>query len=155
MSFRLRSVILAVGLTAVVACEGPNIRSQADKPVMGRSPQAEAPKEEPKPKKPPRPIVRIIAHPQNAMVLYITDMSSSEERTFFGLPKPPSEAPVNKLMTMNLATGEWREINIVGEIEKRLALPERPVLTFDVGSVSRRLIGNAHHLALAALVGGR
>jgi hypothetical protein len=70
------------------------------------------------------------------MVLYVTDLSSSEEKSFFGLPRPPSEGPVNKLMTVNLATGEWREINFLSEIQKRFALPEPPVLTFDIGSVA-------------------
>jgi hypothetical protein len=87
-------------------------------------------------KKPERPGVRIIAHPQNPMVLYITDLASSEERTLFGLPLPPQEGPASKLLVVNLTTGQWREIDVRGEVEKRFAFRERPLLTFEVGGVS-------------------
>jgi hypothetical protein len=71
------------------------------------------------------------------MVLYITDLASSEHRTLFGLPVPPDDAPAGKLLICNVATGQWHDVNVGAGLAKRFAFAERPLLTFDVGATPR------------------
>jgi len=87
----------------------------------------------PRASEPERPLVRIIAHPQNPMILYITDVPSREQGSFLGLPLPPRESIRGKLFVVNVSTGQWRELNLGSEAAKKFQIAERFLLTFDVG----------------------
>jgi hypothetical protein len=110
--------ILLGGLAVLVsACSNPSdATKKPSPPAVGSPPEAKPPSS---PTRPPQPTVRVVVHPQNPFVLYVTNLPSSSERSLFGLPVP-TEAPADgKFFVVDLQTGEWREVPLKHEVGRR------------------------------------
>lgn len=113
--------------TAQQASQSPQEEAEA---FLRKTRQPTAPKEE-------LSLIRVIAHPSNPMVLYVT-----------GLPEPPGaglvgrvlwtpgKPAVAKVFVVDVKSGTWQEVNLAQHIEKQFGMKDL-ALSFEVGNPSR------------------
>jgi hypothetical protein len=137
-------VVVILSLLAIAACNDSRQSVQrADPPYKKTMPGSDADDARMRAAQPAaaspseKPQVRVIAHPQNPMVLYVTDLPSEEQRVFFGIPVGPRPAVAWKVFVVDVRTREWRELDFAEDVKKKFSLNERPVITFEVAGSSR------------------
>src|SRR5262245_30453631 len=79
-----------------------------------------------------RPVVRVIAHPNDPAVLYVTDLPTGGQLSIFFAR---SRGITGRLLALNLNTGQWTELNLREEVRARLGVSDADV-TFEIGGHS-------------------
>jgi hypothetical protein len=79
-----------------------------------------------------RPVVRVIVHPNDPAVLYITDLPTGGPVSIYFARK---RGITGRLLALNLNTGQWTELNLRDEVRARLGVEDAEV-TFEVGGHS-------------------